>query len=179
MEQRIRARGVVTHRLSEGSPQRHLRFGDTELRLQRPDPFLHRSLGGGRNCGRITGDEYDKKARELKERQTEITLRIEQHQKGESDYRTTLETLISLASRASELFDRSKTEQKRELLAFVFSNLRLRGKTLEFSLRSRFDLMVNRADHSSWLAFLNIVRTERFDQVLALANLFPKFAIAA
>jgi hypothetical protein len=77
----------------------------------------------------ITGDEYDKKARELKERQTEITLRIEQHQKGEGIFRTTLETLISVASRAADLFDRSKTEQRRELLAFVFSNLRLRGKT--------------------------------------------------
>jgi hypothetical protein len=39
---------------------------------------------------RITGDEYDRKARKLKERQTEVTLRIEQHQKGEGDYRTTL-----------------------------------------------------------------------------------------
>ena len=68
-------------------------------------------------CRRITGDEYDRKARELKGRQTEITLRIEQHQKGEGDYRTTLETLISVASRAAELFERSKTEQKRELLA--------------------------------------------------------------
>ena len=32
----------------------------------------------------ITQDEYDKKARELKERQTEIAVRIEQHQKGEA-----------------------------------------------------------------------------------------------
>jgi hypothetical protein len=99
----------------------------------------------------ITQDEYDKKARELKERQSEIELRIEQHQKGEGDFRTTLESLISLASRAAELFERSKAEQKRQLLAFVFSNLRLRGKNLEFSLRSPFDLMVNRASYSSWL----------------------------
>ena len=100
---------------------------------------------------RITADEYDKKARELKERQTEIALRIEQHQEGEGDFRTTLETLISVASRAGELFERSKTEQKHELLAFVFSNLCLRGKTLEFSLRSPFDLMTNRTNHTSWL----------------------------
>ena len=129
--------------------------------------------------GRITGHEYDKKGRELKERQTEITLRIEQHQKGEGDYRITLETLISVASRAGELFERSKTEQKRELLAFVFSNLRLRGKNLEFSLRSPFDLMVNRADHASWLAFLNTVRTDRFDQVLSLQAAVPRFALVA
>jgi hypothetical protein len=63
----------------------------------------------------------------LKERQTEIALRIEQHQKGEGDFRTTLESLISLASRAGELFGRSKPEQKRQLLVFVFSNLRLKG----------------------------------------------------
>jgi hypothetical protein len=73
---------------------------------------------------RITQDEYDKKARELKERQTEIALRVEQHQKGEGDFRTTLESLISLASRAAELFERSKPEQKRQLLAFVFSSWR-------------------------------------------------------
>jgi hypothetical protein len=46
-----------------------------------------------RHHGRITQDEYDKKARELKERQTEIALRIEQHKKGEEHFRTTLESL--------------------------------------------------------------------------------------
>jgi hypothetical protein len=34
--------------------------------------------------------QYDKKARELKGRQNEIALRIEQHQEGEGDYRTWL-----------------------------------------------------------------------------------------
>jgi hypothetical protein len=40
---------------------------------------------------RITQDEYDKKARELKERQAEFATRIEQHQQGDGEYRTTLE----------------------------------------------------------------------------------------
>jgi site-specific DNA recombinase len=51
-----------------------------------------------------------------------------------------------LASRAAELFERSKIGQKRELIAFVFSNLRLNGKKLDYSLRSPFDLMVNRRE---------------------------------
>ena len=126
---------------------------------------------------RITADEYDRKARELKERQTEIALRIEQHQKGEGDFRTTLETLISVASRAGELFERSKTEQKRELLAFVFSNLRLRGKKLEFSLRSPFDLMTNRTDHTSWLGGLGfeprLAESEYSTSRPGLAGLVP------
>jgi hypothetical protein len=127
----------------------------------------------------ITQSDYDKKARELKERQTEIGLRIQQHQHGDGDYRTTLESLISLASRAAELFERSKPEQKRELIAFVFSNLRLRGKKLDFLLRSPFDLMINRRDYSSWLAFLNTVRTNHFDEVLALRPLLPAVVKAA
>jgi hypothetical protein len=99
----------------------------------------------------ITQEDYDKKARELKQRQVEIGLLIEQHQKGDGAFRTTLESLISLASRAGELFERSKTEQKRQLIDFVFSNLRLKGKQLEFSLRSPFDLMVKRESYTSWL----------------------------
>lgn len=99
----------------------------------------------------ITGKEYDRKARDLKERQVELLMRIEQHQKGEGEFRITLESLISVASRAGDIFERSKIEQKRQLIAFVFSNLALKGKKLEFSLRSPFDLMVNRRTHASWL----------------------------
>jgi site-specific DNA recombinase len=99
----------------------------------------------------ITQDEYDKKARQLKEHQLELTMRIEQHQTGEGQFLTTLESLISVASRAADIFERSKIEQKRQLVAFVFSNLKLRGKKLEFALRSPFDLMVNRPDYASWL----------------------------
>src|SRR6516225_5279214 len=39
--------------------------------------------------------------------------------------------------------------------------------------------LVNRASYSSWLAFLNTVRTKRFDQVLALRPLLATFAKAA
>jgi len=56
-----------------------------------------------------------------------------------------------VASRAAEIHERSKTEQKRQLLAFVFSNLTLRGKKVEYSMRSAFDLMVGRADCAGWL----------------------------
>lgn len=99
----------------------------------------------------IAGDEYDNRASEPKALPVELAMRIEQHQKGEDGFRTTLESLISVASRSAGLFERSKTEQKRELIAFVFSNLELKGEKLEFSLRSPFDLMVDRRSYASWL----------------------------
>ena len=46
-------------------------------------------------------------------------------------------------------------------------------------MRSPFDLMLNRASYSSWLAFLNTVRTEYFDQVLAFRPLLPGIAEVA
>ena len=131
------------------------------------------------DTGRITQNEYDEKARALKQQQAEIVARIEQHQTGDEAFRTTLETLISIASRAADLFERSKSEQKRKLVSLVFSNLRLDGKKLEYSLRSPFDLMVNRPNHASWLAFLNTVRTERYGQIMELKSQLPIMVAAA
>ena len=108
-----------------------------------------------RPARRNTQDEYDKKARELKARQIEMALPIEQHEQGDGEFRATLETLISVDSRAADIFARSKTEQTGQLVAFVFSNLRLRGKKLEYALRSPFDLMVNRTTYASWLGDLD------------------------
>ncbi len=99
----------------------------------------------------ITRDEYDIKARELKEREAEIAAQIALHESGDKAFRTTLEALIVIASKASDLFARSKTEQKRQLIAFVFSNLHLRGKKLEYTMRSPFDLMAETHQHSNWL----------------------------
>lgn len=108
-------------------------------------------MSSGTTVRRITQAEYDEKARALKTQQAEIATRIEQHEKGDGAFRTTLETLISVVSRAADLFDRSKIDQKRQLLAFVFSNLRLRGNKLEYSMRSPFHVMANRSGHADWL----------------------------
>lgn len=98
----------------------------------------------------ITGDEYDKKAHELKQRQHEISIMTANHQKGDDSFRTTVESLFSLASKAYEIFESSKIEQKRQLIAFVFSNLTLRGATLEYSLRNPFSLMAGMHSYEEW-----------------------------
>jgi hypothetical protein len=87
----------------------------------------------------------------LKQRQVEIAARIEQHQTDGDAFRTNQQVLISVACGAAGLFEHPKTEQKRKLLSLVFSNLRLNRKKLDYSLRSPFDLMVNRPNHANWL----------------------------
>ncbi len=62
-------------------------------------------------------------------------MRIEQHSNRLDEFRMTLESLTLLASRAADLFERSKTAEKRQLIAFVFSNLELKAKSYRSSIR--------------------------------------------
>lgn len=98
----------------------------------------------------ITKDEYDKKAQMLKERQLEINVMSSNHEKGDDSFRITVESLFSLASKAYDIFESSKIEQKRQLIGFVFSNLALRGAKLEFSLRNPFPMMIGNHSYQEW-----------------------------
>jgi hypothetical protein len=62
-----------------------------------------------------------------------------------------LKSSISLTSRAAALYERSKVEERRQLIALVCSNLRLEGKKLEFSLRSPFELRSTGERLFKWL----------------------------
>jgi len=99
----------------------------------------------------ITKDEYDIKARELKQRQLEISVMTGNHEKGDDSFKTTVEALFSLASKAYDIFESSKIEHKRQLISFVFSNLALKGANLEYSLRNPFHLMAGRRTRQDWL----------------------------
>ncbi len=60
-------------------------------------------------------------------------------------------TAFRLANKASELFESSKINEKRELINFVFSNLALRGRKLEYTLRKPFDMLINLGNRLGWL----------------------------
>lgn len=84
------------------------------------------------------------------------------HHGADDSFRITVSALVSVASRAYELFASSKNEQKRQLINFMFSNLKLNGDKLEYDLRSPFHLMQNVANYEEWLHLLDILRTEYF-----------------
>jgi len=112
--------------------------------------------------GGITQDEYDKKAYELKQKQYEINNKESKITKADEEFPITLIRLIDICSRAYELFEISKVEQKRQLINFVLSNLQLRGKKLEFEIKKPFDLFVNLKNVESrfeWLGIVDKVKT--------------------
>ena len=100
---------------------------------------------------RITTDEYDKKAEELKQKQYEIDVKLRQYSKADESFGTTVSTLLDVTSRAYSIFESSKDERKRQIINFLFSNLTLEGKKLNFNLKAPFDAVLVASSHSNWL----------------------------
>ena len=109
---------------------------------------------------RITKDEYDKKAYELKQSQYDLNLKLKQYTEADEKFGITVNYLLDLASRACELFESSKIEQKRQLINFLLSNLRLKGKTLLYDVNKPFDAILNSNKCSEWLATVDDVKTK-------------------
>ena len=109
--------------------------------------------------GRITPEIYDTKVQELKQRQVEILKQMELHERADENYYIQLGRLLELASRAHELFTRSKVGQKRRLLQSLLSNLTLSGKKLSISLQEPYNLIFEHASRSQWLPVAYETRT--------------------
>jgi hypothetical protein len=90
---------------------------------------------------------------------------LEQHHKGNEQFKIALSSLITLASHAYDLFESSTIDEKRQLLGYVFSNLELEGATLRFSLRKPFNLFADLATCQEWLPLVSILRTEKREAV--------------
>jgi len=94
----------------------------------------------------ITKDEYDRKITEIKERQYEINLLIEEHTKADENYYLTASTILNIAKGALDLFESSEPNEKRALLNYLLQNPEVNGKKLTFSLRSPFNYIVDLAN---------------------------------
>ena len=66
-----------------------------------------------------------------------------------------------LASKAGEIFDRSQTDEKRQLIGYLFSNLELEGGKLRYALKTPFNLFVNLGDCKEWLCLQSVANYSR------------------
>ena len=99
----------------------------------------------------IPEETYINKRKSLDSEMSKVKSETELHQNADGDFKNTVMTAFGLANKASEIFESSKTSEKRELIAFVFSNLSLKGAKLEYTLRKPFDMMVNLSTRVEWL----------------------------
>ena len=71
---------------------------------------------------------YLEKVRDSKARQAEIIEQMVRHEKADENFYITSNLVMNLAARARKIFESSEVDEKRQLLNFVFQNLKLDGK---------------------------------------------------
>ncbi len=82
---------------------------------------------------------YENLVKDYKEKQQELLFKMKQLNNAEKNYYITANTILSLAQRAHQLFKSSRIEEKRQIINFVFQNLRLDGKNLLFETKTPFN----------------------------------------
>jgi len=70
--------------------------------------------------GRISDEKFDKNSKELEDSRIKINLEKEKYQKADKAFKNATITAFQLLSKAYELFEGSKIEQKRRLINFIF-----------------------------------------------------------
>lgn len=103
----------------------------------------------------ITQDQYDKKAFELKDEQESLQDRRNKFFNASIDYGKLITDLISITSRAWEIFEGSRIDRKRQLLGMLFSNLSVENKKLSVVLRSPFDTIYELNKSGKWGQWLD------------------------
>ncbi|MES2087513.1 MAG: recombinase family protein [Patescibacteria group bacterium] len=99
----------------------------------------------------ITKETYDRKHQEYADKLQLLNIELEEHTKADYEYQTTVATVLSVARRARQIFEGSETAEQRAFLNFILQNPTVNEKTLGFTLRSPFNLVLELADSPIWL----------------------------
>ena len=118
--------------------------------------------------GELTKEEFSSQKKRLKARQYEITDLLHAYDVTDDEFSNKLNYMIELASGALEEFRSSSIDKKRELLNYVFQNLKLNGKNLEYSMAKPFDSIAECAKTGEWCTPEVDFRTFLQDKLLIL-----------
>lgn len=92
--------------------------------------------------GLIDEGLFRQKLEDYKKRQSKLRNQLARHETADLEFHVTANQVMQLAKRAWEIFESSEVEEKRQLLNFVFQNLKLDGKNLLVTLREPFHLFI-------------------------------------
>ena len=95
----------------------------------------------------ITKEIYDKKHQQYADQMQRLNMEKEEHRNADYEYHTTVATLINVARRASDIFEKcSEPIEKRAFLNYLLQNPSVQGKKLYFSIASPFNLVLDLVD---------------------------------
>lgn len=102
--------------------------------------------------GNISDSEYERFYQPLRDKITDVDIRLSQLQEAEDNYYITAKYILELTNRAYEIFIGSEVEEKRQLLGLVLSNLRIEDEKVLYEAQKPFDTIINYADDQRWCA---------------------------
>ena len=79
-------------------------------------------------------------------------MELEEHNNADDNFTENMINVLQIAANAHKTFNLSKTDKKRKLINLVLSTKNLRGRKLEFTLRSPFDEFVKNTEIGEWWA---------------------------
>lgn len=123
--------------------------------------------------GSITQGDYDSKLQELKDKQYVLNIELEEHTKADHQYHLHVSQVVNLSQRMGAIFESSDLVEKRAILNFLLQNPVVNGKTLGFTLRSPFNLVLQLATYPSQLPELDGFRTAEWRKALQEIGLIP------
>jgi hypothetical protein len=156
------------------------KLSDIESRIKSEEQKQNRLLDALLN-GSITQPIFANKKAEIEQNISNLEKERAMYKSADKNFKNAVITAFQLASRLHYIFLVSKNCEKREIINFVFSKLELTGKTLGYSLRCPFDLMLENASCDTWLPALGALRTN-YHEAKATINRpceYPKLNRAA
>lgn len=100
----------------------------------------------------INKELYENKKRQYEEEQEAVLQAKDNHVKANIDYIQLGTNLFELSQMGKNLYQNYATwEEKRELLNFVFSNLKIKDEKIIPTYQNGFQLLAGRAKNQNWL----------------------------
>ncbi|WP_422923327.1 recombinase family protein [Singulisphaera sp. PoT] len=107
---------------------------------------------------KITEEDHAEFRKALAVRRDEITLEITQHNSADDKFAERMQDIVKISGNAQSHFRLSNVEGKRRLVNLVFSTLKLRGKNLEYTIRSPFDHFIKADEMAKWRSLIDDFR---------------------
>lgn len=89
--------------------------------------------------GSITTQDYDKYYQSFREKLSDLDAQLAILQDAEDNYYETASYLLEVSQKAFEIFKRSEVEEKRQIISLTLQNLKLVGKSIQFTPVKPFD----------------------------------------
>ena len=85
---------------------------------------------------------FDKKNEQYEQEKQKLELEIEKYKNLDKKWFKRAILYLELSQKAKELFNKASDKRKSELLNFVFQNLTLKNKKIDFTYKKPFDILV-------------------------------------